>query len=333
MGRRHAELAAGLAEARLVAVTDPDPDRLKRAASDFGTNACQGVADLVGRTDVDAVIIAGPVETHVEHVMAVAAEGKDILCEKPLAGSVFDCREALDACAKAGLRLQVGFMRRYDPAYREGHDAVTRGRIGRPVLLTGISRDAKPPDRAYLTSPEAANLFLESAVHDFDLARWFLEDDVESVTAAGAMISSPEIADVLPCDVGHVILHFRGGAVAVIQNYKNAGYGYDIRTEVVGTEGAIVVGSLPPAEASVHLLERGDRRLPQHWLERFDDAYRLQLEDWVYRMRNAEPTAVTGEDGLMALAIGEAADESARTGRPVTLNPLALASLPAESPD
>jgi scyllo-inositol 2-dehydrogenase (NAD+) len=319
MGRRHADNVLRLgARARLVAVGDADSARGLRAAHDLGCEFEPEGIGLLDRKDIQSVIIASPVETHAQLIIAAAARGKDILCEKPLSGSIADGRAAVEACARAGVRLQVGFMRRYDPAYRDLRETIARGDIGRPVLFTSISRDPRPPDRSYFTSPAAGNPFRESAVHDFDLARWLMQDEVMSVTATGAMVACPELADVMPIDLGFATLTFKTGARAAVQIYKSAGYGYDIRTEVVGTEGTIMVDSLP-GDGPVRLLKPNQpgNRFPQHWLERFADAYRLEIEDWVDRMATDQQPAVTGEDGLRADEIAEAAEQSRLTGREV----------------
>jgi predicted dehydrogenase len=191
MGRRHAENVLDIAgQAKLVAVADADRVRVARVAHDVGCRIL-GASDLLQCTDIHAVIIASPVETHAELIIAAAGLGKDILCEKPLSGSIAGGRAAVEACARAGVRLQVGFMRRYDPAYRDLRETIVRGDIGRPVLFTSISRDPQPPDRSYFTSPAAGNPFRESAVHDFDLARWLIQNEVTSVTATGAMVPAP----------------------------------------------------------------------------------------------------------------------------------------------
>jgi predicted dehydrogenase len=315
MGTHHAELVAARGDASLIAVTDPVSERRHGVGSRLGAAIEPSVESVVCRMDVDAVIIASPVETHVEAIRLCAGAGKGILCEKPLAGSVGECQAAIAACEEAGVRLQVGFMRRYDPGYRDALDAVRAGEIGAPVLVTSISRDASPPSQAYLTSDAAANLFLESAVHDFDLARWFLNDEVEAVVASGSMLPCQHLAPSLPIDFGQATLHFSRGAVASIQNYKNAGYGYDIRTEIVGTAGMIRIGGLPEIDSCYQRFELTSPLVTQHWRDRFSDAYPMQLDDWIRRMSGGLRPLVTGDDGLRATAIGEACERSRISGR------------------
>lgn len=238
LGRRHAENVARLGpRARLVAVADVNGAAAEAAARDLGCDWTADPHELLARPDVQAVIIVTGSDTHAALTVAAAERGKDILCEKPLALSVADARAAAEAADRAGVRLQVGFMRRYDPAYRAAHDAIERGEIGRPVIFAAISRDAQPPPRAYFAAPGTGGLFTDSGIHDLDLARWLMRDEVTTVSATGALVACHDMADVQPIDLGLATLTFRGGAVGAVQVYRRAVYGYDIRTEVVGTEG------------------------------------------------------------------------------------------------
>lgn len=318
LGRRHAENIASLyPQAELLAIADPQP-AARAAASSFEAATYDTGLGLLDQARVQAVIIASSPETHVELVKAAADRGVDILCEKPLGMTAREASEAVEAAARAKVGLQVGFMRRYDPAYRKAYDAIQNGDIGIPVLLTAISRDRTPPDRTYFTSYGAGNPLIESAGHDFDLARWLLGSEAIKAWATGATLSCCELSDVQPFDTALATLWLQSGAMASIQVYKNAGYGYDIRTEIVGTEGTIFVGPSPSGSGSI-LTRKLSRDLPQHWLERFADAYRSEVEDFVDRVLDGRPPPVAGGDGLRAVEISEAADRSRLTGEIVTL--------------
>ena len=320
IGRRHAENVAALApRARLVAVADLNAAAAQSVAQALDCAWYSDPQELLSKSDVQAVVIASTADTHASLVAEAAARGKDALCEKPLALSVADAQDAVATAERAGTRLQVGFMRRYDPAYRRAYDVIAGGEIGRPVLFAAISRDRLPPPRSYFTVPEAGDLFIDSGVHDFDLARWLMRDEVATVLASGAIVACHDLADVQPMDVGLVTLSFRQGAVGSVQLYRRAVYGYDIRTEVVGTEGTVQVGDRhwPPLEV---LRADGIRHtMPRHWLERFAEAYTLEMADWVDRMAGDQPPAVTGEDGIRAVALALAAQQSAQSGRPVAI--------------
>ncbi len=320
LGRRHAENVARLwPRARLVAVADLDATAAQAVARDL---ACDWTADpyeVMARSDVRAVVIATGSDMHAPLTVAAAERGKDILCEKPLALSVADARAAAAAADRAGVRLQIGFMRRYDPAYRAAYEAIERGEIGRPVLFAAISRDVQPPPRGYFASPGAGGLFIDSGIHDFDLARWLMRDEVATVSASGALVACHDLADVQPIDIGLATLTFRGGAVGTAQVYRRAVYGYDIRTEVLGTEGAVQVGDTRGSAARVLRRDGVAHTMPHHWLERFREAYELEMSDWVDRIAADRPVAVTGEDGVRSVALAVAADQSRETGRPVAM--------------
>jgi scyllo-inositol 2-dehydrogenase (NAD+) len=320
MGRRHAHNIAALwPRARLVAVADINRDVAQVVARDLDCDCHADPYELLARSDIDAVVIVTRADTHAPLVTAAAEQGKDILVEKPLALTLGDARSAIAAAERAGVRLQVGFMRRYDPPYRQAHLAIERGELGTPVLFSAISRDAKPPPRSYFSTPAAGGLFLDSGVHDFDLARWLMRDEVASVSASGAVVACHDLADVQPIDAGVVTLTFRRGATGTVQLYRNAIYGYDIRTEVLGTESAVMVGD--QRHYPVQFLRRDGitHTMADHWLDRFAEAYALEMADWVERMSTDQLPAVTGEDGLRALEIALAAEQSRQSGQVVTL--------------
>jgi predicted dehydrogenase len=320
MGHRHADNIAGLApRARLLGVADSDAVAARSAADCLGADWYANSDDLLARSDIQAVVIATGSDTHADLVVRAADRGKDILCEKPLALTVSDAERAAAAAKAKGVRLQVGFMRRYDPAYKEAFEAIARGDIGHPVLFAGISRDAQPPPRSYFTGARVGGLFIDSGNHDFDLARWLMQDEVSSVWASGGVIASPELADVQPIDVGLATLTFRNGAIGTVALYRRAVYGYDIRTEVLGTEGAVTIGDQRKHAVRVLRPGRSIGEVPMHWLDRFAEAYRLEMSDWVARMAADRPPAITATDGIRAVQLSVAADESRATCSPINL--------------
>lgn len=320
MGRRHAHNIAALwPRARLVAVADTNREVAQVVARDLACDCHADPHELLARPDIDAIVIVTRADTHASLVIAAAEHGKNILVEKPLALTLADARSAIAVAERAGVRLQVGFMRRYDPPYHRAHLAIERGELGTPVLFSAISRDAKPPPRSYFSTPAAGGLFVDSGVHDFDLARWLMRDEVAAVSATGAIVTGHDLADVQPIDAGVVTLTFRRGALGIVQLYRNAIYGYDIRTEVLGTESALMIGD--QRHYPIQFLRRDGitHTMADHWLDRFAEAYALEIADWVDRMSIDQPPAVPGEDGLRALEIALAAEESRQSGRPVSL--------------
>lgn len=319
MGRRHAENLASLRpRAYLRAVADANPAAAQSVAENLGCDWYADAHELLNRSDIQAVVIAAGDATHAAFTIAAAERGKDIFCEKPLAITVEDAREAAAATERAGVRLQIGFMRRYDPGYQAAKESIDRGEIGQPVLFHAISRDAQPPPLSYFTSPNAGGIFLNSGIHDFDLARWLMGDEVQTVSAVGALLATPELADVQPIDTGIVTLTYQGGGLGTVQLSRHAVYGYDIRTEVGGTEGTVTIGD--HRWRPVQVLRAGgiNHTMPQHWLDRFGEAYAREMADWAERMDSDRPPAVTAKDGIYSVAIALAAERSQQLGRPVS---------------
>jgi predicted dehydrogenase len=320
MGRRHARNVAALwPRARLVAVADINAETARSVASELECDWYGDAFEMVARAEVEAIVIVTGHATHAPLVIAAAEQGKPVLVEKPLALTVDEARAAVQAARRAGIFLQVGFMRRYDPAYRRAFEAVERGELGKPVLYSGISRDARPPPRSYFSGAGSGGLFIDSGIHDLDLARWIMCDEVTTVWASGALVACHDLADVQPIDAGVITLGFRGGALGTIQLYRNAVYGYDIRTEIIGTEGSAMVGDRRLYPVEVLHADAIGHTMAHHWLERFAEAYALEMADWVERVTGGEEPAVSADDGIRAVELAVAAEESRVTGRTVTV--------------
>lgn len=298
-------LAQGIEGARLEAVADVDAERARRTAAELGVPHWYDSPEAVlAREDVPAVVIATPSDTHLPLVEAAARAGKAILCEKPLALTLKDTDRAITAAARAGVLLQIGFMRRTQPDYLRLKRTIEAGRLGRPVLFRSTQRDREPPPAAFCDPAKSGGIFLDMGIHEFDLGRWLLQDEVESVQAFASAPVDPELAAVGDFDNVVINLRFRGGAVGSVDLSRNAGYGEDIRTEVIGSRGGAFVGP-PPS----HPLPEGT----------VDERYRPQMQAFVDAVGKGAPLPATGEDSRSGLAISLAARDSAETGRTVTL--------------
>lgn len=316
MGAQHARNLSGtVAGAKLVAIADPDEAAGKRLGEQLGLDAVYtDYKDLIGRDDIDAVVIAAPADKREEMVSACVEAGKHIFCEKPVAQDLDSARRIRRVVEKGSVLYQLGFMRRFDPAYVHAFRRIRDGVIGKPIFIRLTSRDASGPPVQFLR--DSGGLFVDSSVHDFDLARWLMDDEVVSVYALGGNFVYPEYADVGDVDVGTATLSFAGGGIGLHDNARHSGYGYDIRTEVLGTEGAIQIGYLN--SDSVVLLKRGQGNyayIPD-FLERFADAYRSEMQHFVDCVREGRQPAVGIEDGERALQIASAAQASLRSQRP-----------------
>jgi predicted dehydrogenase len=318
MGRRHvANLRRLVPNARLVAVGDVNAAHAARIASEFQIeHSYGGVEALVERTDIDAVVIATPDKFHARAIEIAAAAGKGILCEKPLATSLEDARAAMAAAKSAGVYLQVGFMRRYDPAYLAAKARIAAGEIGEPVLIKSLGRDKDSPPLGFYEAALNGMLLYNNTIHDFDLARWLMNDEVVEVHAYGTVTIRPEVARYGDVVASLVNLKFAHGAIGNIESYTQATYGYDVRTEVVGSLGSVFIGTLD--QTPVVFLHAGGRLQPiaDHFLTRFADAYLAEITDFVDAMLTGREPRVTAEDGYKALEIAAAAELSLMKGKP-----------------
>ena len=309
MGTDHALLAGGFVSGvRVTAVTDVDPGRAAKLAGSLdGARVAATADELIDAAD--AVVVASADETHAELTLAAVAAGKPVLCEKPLAPTVEECAAIVAADDEAGRRLvSVGFMRRFDPAYVRLRQAVDDGTVGRPVLVHCVSRGV-----ASAPGATSASSITGSAIHEFDTVPWLLSSPVVEVGW-----HAPESAAEGLRDPQLMLLRTADGALTTVEVFLNAGYGYDIRCEVVGTDGTAAL----PAPAGV-VATGGLRRwsaYPPDWRPRFADAYRLELQAWADAVRRgAPPPLADARDGLRATRVAAAAIAAMESGRAVAV--------------
>jgi len=321
MGRRHAEnLRRNIPGAKLVAVADVSEDRARQTAAELEIDRFyNSLEPLLENKDVEAILIATPDKFHAQAVVKAAAAGKDILCEKPLALNLRDAHAALAAVSKSGTRLQVGFMRRYDPAYAAARKRIEAGEIGTPVIFKSVGRDKDQPPIAAYESNVNGMIFYANTIHDFDLARWLMGDEVSEVHAYTTSAIRPEVAKYGDVVASVVNLRYRQGAIGNIESYAQAVYGYDVRTEIVGSKGSILVGSLDRTPAVFLTSRGGEQMLADHFLARFAEAYLAEVKDFVQSILQDREPRVSGDDGLRALAIAVAAEESHKQSAPVAV--------------
>ena len=319
MGKRHAENLRRLVPgADLIAVADVAADRAKQVAEELEIAKSFGSLDaMLECKEIRAVLIATPDKFHAQCVIQAAKAGKDILCEKPIALSLPDAYAALDAVGKAGVRLQVGFMRRYDPAYAAAMKRIEAGEIGTPLIFKSVGRDKDQPPMAAYQSGVNGMILYNNTIHDFDLARWMMRDEVTEVHSYTTVAIRPEVAQYGDVVASSVNLRYLNGGIGNIESYVQAVYAYDVRTEVLGSKGAVFVGTLQQAPAVFLSANGSAQTLADHFLTRFADAYLAELQDFVQALLQDKPVRVTGDDGLKALAYAVAAENSHKQGKPV----------------
>ena len=312
MGRRHAEnLRRLVPNAQLVAVADALEERARQVAGELEIEKSFGSLEaMLECKSIDAIIISTPDKFHAPAVQLAAAAGKSILCEKPLALNLADARAALAAVDKHKVYFQVGFMRRYDQAYSAAMKRIEAGEIGVPVIFKSLGRDKEGPPLSYYHSQINGMLFYTNSIHDFDLARWMVQDEVTDVHAFTTSAIRPEVTQFGDVVASLVNLKFSKGAIGNIESHAQVLYGYDVRTEIVGSKGSIQVGSLHRTPATFLTTNGSVSPIADYFLSTFADAYLAEVRDFVDRILNGHLPSVTGEDGLKALAIAAAAEES-----------------------
>jgi inositol 2-dehydrogenase len=314
-------LTGGGSDAELVVIADARPEAAQETAARYGIRAWSGeYRAVLDHPDVDAVVIATPTSTHVEVVKAAAAAGKQVFCEKPLALTVAGCDEAISATDSAGVTLMVGFMRRFDLAYQSTKQNIVEGGIGVPVMYKGIGRDPRRTTLEFARRASSGGLLMDMGIHDYDLARWLMGDEIVRVSVEGGCLVYPELAEVGDIDNAVVNLRFANGAIGNVDLSRNAVYGHDIRTEVLGSAGGVRVGRGTQTDA-LWMTEGGVAHdLMQHPGHRFAAAFTAEIRAFVRSIREGTPPPVTGADARAATAVGEAAVRSLDEGRPVMVS-------------
>ncbi|MEZ4700202.1 MAG: inositol 2-dehydrogenase [Rhodothermales bacterium] len=321
IGRIHAETIVNrIPGARLVSVADLHVEAAAELAAHYGVEAVHANAHaVIDDPNVDAVAICSSSDTHAAYIEAAAEAGKHIFCEKPIAIDIASIDRALATVARCGVKLQIGFQRRFDPSFGHARRLIASGAYGEPRVLRITSRDPGPPPIAYLAA--SGGIFFDMTIHDFDMARFLIGSEVVDVFAVGGVMVDPAIGELAgDIDTAVVTLRFANGAICTIDNCRQSAYGYDQRVEWFGSKGRVAVENHTP-DAVVHADADGVHAAkPLHFfLERYMEAYRVEMEAFVEAILNDAPVPVSGHDGRMPAVIGKAAWLSYREGRVVRI--------------
>jgi myo-inositol 2-dehydrogenase/D-chiro-inositol 1-dehydrogenase len=319
IGRMHARLLAhDVPGATLGMVYDPVVEASGAVAEAFDVRAAGSVDELLAAPDLGAVAICTSTDSHVELLDAAARAGKAIFCEKPISLDLEQVDRALAVVAEEGVKLQIGFNRRFDPAHHSVRAAVENGSLGALHVVRITSRDPSPPPIAYIEV--SGGIFLDMTIHDFDMARYVTGSEVVEVFAHGAVRIDPAIGDAGDLDTAVVTLRHADGCLTVIDNSRQSVYGYDQRVEAFGALG-MAASQNPPAHTGVLLTADGTHAptLPHFFQERYIPSYLAQWEAFLAYLRDETESPVSGADGRAPLAIGLAAWRSIREGQPVEL--------------
>jgi myo-inositol 2-dehydrogenase / D-chiro-inositol 1-dehydrogenase len=321
IGQIHAGNLARNPATRLKYIVDVDQTAAASLASRHGASATTAEAALADK-DVGAVIIASSTDTHADLAIKAARAGKAIFCEKPIDLSLARVDACLAEVAKAKVPMLVGFNRRFDPSFAEVKARIAAGAIGAVEQVIISSRDPGPPPLAYLSV--SGGLFRDMTIHDFDMARWLLGEEPIEVFAYGSVLVDKSVADAGDIDSAVIVMKTASGKLAHINNSRRASYGYDQRIEVHGARGRLSAGNKTPSTVELADGEAVKADKPLHFfLERYAEAYRIELDAFVTALVSGAPMPVGGADGRLALVLAEAALKSFQEGRPVRVAEIA----------
>ncbi len=329
IGKMHAEnIKNFFPDVRLAAVAEANlTDAVARWADGLGVGlVTRDPAAVFAAPDVDAVLICSSTDTHADLVIAAAKAKKHIFCEKPVDLTLEKVAAALSAVRKAGVKLQVGFNRRFDHNFARVREHVAAGAVGEPHLIKIASRDPAPPPVSYIAV--SGGIFLDMMIHDFDMARFQAASEVVEVFASGAVLIDEAIGKAGDVDTAVVTLKFANGALGVIDNSRQAVYGYDQRLEVFGAKGSVMADNDLASAVKVFSAAdvAGDKPL-YFFLERYRESYLNELKAFFAAVRDDAPVPVTGEDGLADLVVALAAKRSLVEHRPVAVSEIKIPAI------
>ncbi|ODT70865.1 MAG: inositol 2-dehydrogenase [Pelagibacterium sp. SCN 63-23] len=318
IGKVHARAVTANPKARLVVVADAMADAASALAGQYGAEV-RDIAAIEIATDIDAVIICTPTDTHADLIERFARAGKAIFCEKPIDLDV----ERVQACLKVvdaeGATLMVGFNRRFDPHFEAVKQAIVAGQIGAVEMVTIVSRDPGAPPVDYIK--RSGGIFRDMTIHDLDMARFLLGEEIDSVSAQASVLVDPAIGAAGDYDSASLMLATASGRHATISNSRRATYGYDQRIEVHGANGSVAAENQRPV--SIELANAsGYTRPPLHdfFMTRYTEAYAREISAFIDCVESKSPASPSGLDGLIALALAEAALKSVKEGRAVKVS-------------
>ena len=314
IGKLHSENILRMPGVQIKLIADPYLD--ESWARERGLDATTEPEAVFAEEEIEAVLIFSPSTLHADQIITASKMGKHIFCEKPIALDPDRIQEALDVVAKSNVKLQIGFNRRFDPEFRRLREAVSSGEIGRLYQIKITARDPALPPIEYVKT--SGGMFLDMTVHDFDMVRYLSGSEVEEVFAVGAAMIDPAISKAGDIDTAITTLKLKNGALAVIDNSRQAVYGYDQQIEVFGSKGSMLAKNRTPTR-TVRTSSEGvitDKPL-YFFLERYQESFRAEMEEFVAALRENRDPSVGGIDGLISTLIGIAAQESMERGAPI----------------
>jgi len=319
IGKIHANNLMAMGGVRLKAIADPYVDFKEWPGGAIATS--RHPEDVLKDAEIEAVLVCSPTPSHAEFTEAVARAGKHVFCEKPIALDPERVRATLKTVEQSGVKLQVGFNRRFDPTFARVRQAVVNGEVGEVHLVRITARDPAAPPIEYVKS--SGGMFVDMTIHDFDMVRFLSGSEVEEVHAYGAVLVDSGIGKAGDIDTAVTSMRLSNGALAIIENSRQAVFGYDQRIEVFGSKGGIEANNETPARTVLRTGAGIRSENPLYFfLERYQRSFVIELEAFFSSIREDKPPPVGGADGLMALLVALAAKQSLLENRPVRVEPL-----------
>ena len=309
--------------AKVLGITDVFKDGLQELADKYGIEKVyDDYKEMLADKDIDAVLVCSSTDTHADISIEAAKAGKHVFCEKPVDLTPEKVKAVIDAVAEAGVKLQVGFNRRFDHNFAHVRSLINEGKVGNLELIKITSRDPEPPPAEY--AAVSGGMFLDMTIHDFDMARFLAGSDVTEVYASATCLVDPAIGEAGDVDTAMINLKFENGALGVIDNSRRAAYGYDQRIEVFGSLGAAMASNDTPTNVTVMNSDGVTTDKPLYFfLERYMQSFRDEMVQFVDAVLNDKPTPTTGLDGLNSILVALAAKKSVKEGRPVKISEIA----------
>ncbi|MBU2865882.1 inositol 2-dehydrogenase [Pacificibacter marinus] len=317
IGQVHARSLMRMPEAKIVALADAFPASAMALAKSTGAQV-RDVDTIIASGDVDAIIICTPTDTHYDLIHAAAKAGKAIFCEKPIDMSADRIRDCIKVVESNNVAFMTAFNRRFDPNFANVQARIAAGEVGDVEIVTILSRDPAAPPISYIES--SGGIFRDMMIHDFDMARFLLGEEPVQIFAVGSALVDPAIGAAGDVDTAAVTLTTASGKICQISNSRRASYGYDQRLEVHGSKGMLRAENLLENTVEV-ATEAGFRRAPtlNFFLERYETAYLSEMQHFINALTNGTPVMPSITDGLKAQLLADAATESFKTGKPVTV--------------
>lgn len=321
IGKVHLKsITYSIPEAKVLGITDVFKDGLPALAKEYGIERIYDTyEDMLADKDIDAVLVCSSTDTHADISIAAAKAGKHVFCEKPVDLTPEKVRAVIKAADEAGIKLQVGFNRRFDHNFKRIRSLIEQGKIGKLEMVKIASRDPEPPSAEY--AAVSGGMFIDMTIHDFDMAGYIVGSEIEEVYANGTCLVDPAIGEAGDIDTALINLKFKNGAIGVIDNSRRAAYGYDQRVEAFGSLGSASAANDTETNVTVSTADGVTTDKPLYFfLERYMQSFRDEMKDFIDAIENDKPTPTTGEDGLNAIKVALACKKSLAEHRPVKVS-------------